>query len=178
MQWILIYSKIWSISLKCFLTSDFVQVRMAPHRWHWRISQCSALSQHAQCFTLVMQCLLREPWSLQLIQRCVIVSTYWSSVDKIFIILAREVNLLFFDSMLMPFPAFRVSVSSAPADLTMQSYISLERNLNLAKPRWGISKNKDQNTLLIKSFIVSIFSYKLQQGRINLASMLNFVILV
>lgn len=62
-----VFSFIWNIEWFIF---NFVQVRMALHRWHWRISQCSALFQHAQCFTPVMEYLLRELWNLQPIQGC------------------------------------------------------------------------------------------------------------
>lgn len=150
---------------------------MAPHRWHWRISQCSALSQHAQCFTLVMECLLREPWSLQPIQRCVIVSTCWSSVDTFIIILAREVNLLFFDSSVNTISCFQgiCFIRTSRPDTAVIYDAGEKFELGKAKVR-KIKKRRPEHTF--KLFIVSIFSYKLQQVRLNLASMLNFVILV
>lgn len=114
---------------------NFVQVRMALHRWHWRISQCSVLFQHAHCFTLVMEYLPRELWNLQPIQGYGL----WFPLDDLIQVQSlfchQRVNLLFFGSVFMLFPAFRVSVSSAPVDLTLQSSMMLKRNLKLAKPR-------------------------------------------
>lgn len=63
-----------------------------------------------------------------------VVYTKWSKYSHL-LFWQQKVNLLFFGSVFMLFSAFRVSVSSAPVDLTLQSSMMLERNLKLEKPK-------------------------------------------
>lgn len=142
---------------------------MALHRWHWRISQCSALFQHAQCFTLVMEYLPRELWNLQPIQRYglwFMVFTWWSYTSTVIIFGTRELICNFLLSGYL-FHPHQSTWHCSPLWCWREIWNWQSQGENKKK------KNRPEHTFNVKLIIISKFGFTLLQGWLKLAAMLK-----